>query len=64
MMKKLLERFLKKNCKKKKKNEKSLELKVIKTKGDTLHVEWKSYGNSFNSWIDKKDMNYMSECFS
>ena len=61
MMKKLLERFLKKNCKKQ--IEKSLELKVIKTKGDKLHVEWKSYGNSFNSWIDKKDIPYISECF-
>ena len=62
MMKKLLERFLKKNCKKE--IEKSLELKVIKTKDDKLHVKWKSYGNSFNSWIDKKDIVYMSECFS
>ena len=62
MMKKLLERFLKKNWKKE--IEKSLELKVIKTKDDKLHVKWKSYGNSFNSWIDKKDIVYMSECFS
>ena len=61
MMKKLLERFLKKNCKKQ--IEKSLELKVIKRKGDKLHGKWKSYGNSFNSWIDKKDIPYISECF-
>ena len=28
--------------------------KVIKRKGDKLYVKWKSYNNSFNSWIDKK----------
>ena len=30
--------------------------KVIKKKGDKLYVKWKSYDNSFNSWIDKKDL--------
>ena len=30
--------------------------KVIKRKGDKLHVKWKGYDNSFNSWIDKKDL--------
>ena len=29
--------------------------KVIKRKGDKLHVKWKGYDSSFNSWIDKKD---------
>ena len=29
--------------------------KVLKKKGDKLHVKWKGYDNSFNSWIDKKD---------
>ena len=29
--------------------------KVIKKKGDKLYVKWKGY-NSFNSWIDKKDL--------
>ena len=29
---------------------------VIKKKGDKLYVKWKSYDNSFNSWIDKKDI--------
>ena len=53
--KKLLESFMKKNCKKQIK--KSLELKkVIKGKGDKLYVKWKGYDNSFNSWIDKKDI--------
>ena len=30
--------------------------KVIKKKGNKLYVKWKDYGNSFNSWIDKKDL--------
>ena len=30
--------------------------KVIKKKGDKLYVKWKVYDNSFNSWIDKKDL--------
>ena len=30
--------------------------KVIKRKGNILYVKWKGYNNSFNSWIDKKDL--------
>ena len=30
--------------------------KVIKKKGDKLYVKWRGYDNSFNSWIDKKDL--------
>ena len=30
--------------------------KVIKRKGDKIYVKWKGYDNSFNSWIDKKDL--------
>ena len=30
--------------------------KVIKRKGDKLYAEWKGYNNSFNSWIDKRDL--------
>ena len=30
--------------------------KVIKRKGDKLYVKWEGYNNSFNSWIDKKDL--------
>ena len=53
-MKKLLEYFTKKNCKK---NHKELRIKkVIKRDGDKLYVKWKGYNNSFNSWIDKKDI--------
>ena len=28
--------------------------KVLKRKGDNLHVKWKGYDNSFNNWINKK----------
>ena len=38
-----------------KQNEFRIE-KVIKRKGDKLSVKWKGYDNSFNSWIDKKDI--------
>ena len=30
--------------------------KVIKRKGNKLYVKWKGYYNSFNSWIDKRDL--------
>ena len=30
--------------------------KVIKRKGDKSNVKWKGYKNSFNSWVDKKDI--------
>ena len=30
--------------------------KVIKKKGNTLYVKWKGHNNSFNSWINKKDL--------
>ena len=45
---------MKKNCKRLIK--KFRTEKVIKRKGDKLYVKWKGYDNSFNSWIDKKDL--------
>ena len=30
--------------------------KVLKKKGDKFYVKWKGYDNSFNSWINKKDI--------
>ena len=30
--------------------------KILKAKGNKLYVKWKGYDNSFNSWIDKKDI--------
>ena len=29
---------------------------VLKRQGDKLYVKWKGYDDSFNSWIDKKDL--------
>ena len=55
MANKLLEHFMKKNCKMLIK--KNLEQKkYLRKKGDKLYVKWKGYDNSFNSWIDKKDL--------
>ena len=53
--KKLLESFTKKSCKKQTKKEFRVE-KVIRRKGDQFFVKWKGYDNSFNSWIDKKEI--------
>ena len=30
--------------------------KVLNRKRDKLYVKWKEYDNSFNSWINKKDL--------
>ena len=30
--------------------------KVLKRKGDKLYAKWKGFNNSFNSWINKKDL--------
>ena len=30
--------------------------KILKRKDDKLYVKWKGYDNSFNSWINKKDI--------
>ena len=30
--------------------------KILKRKGDKLYVKWKGYDNSFNSWVNKKDI--------
>ena len=51
LVKKLLVPFMKKT------NQKEFRIeKVLKKKGDKLYVKWKNYDNSFNSWIDKKDI--------
>ena len=53
---------MKKNCKKTNQKEFRVE-KVIERKVDKPYVEWKGYDSSFNSWIDKKDVDQMSEYF-
>ena len=43
---------------------KNLEYKkVLKRKCDQLYLKWKGYDNRFNSWIDKKDLewNFLNE---
>ena len=47
--------FYKKELQDTRQNEFRIE-KVIKKKRDKLYVKWKGYNNSFNSWIDKKDI--------
>ena len=53
--KKIIGIFYKKELQKTNQQEFRIE-KVIKKKGDKLYVKWKGYDNSFNSWIDKKDL--------
>ena len=48
-------RFYEKESQKKNQKEFRIE-KVIKRNGDKLYVKSKGYKNSFNSWIDKKDI--------
>ena len=53
--KELVGRFYEKELQKTNKKEFRVE-KVIKGKGDKLYVKWRSYDNSFNNWIDKKEI--------
>ena len=53
--KKILASFYVKELQKTNQEEFRIE-KVIKRKGDKIYVKWKGYDNSFNSWIDKKDL--------
>ena len=51
----IIGRFYKKELQKTNQQEFRI-LKVIKKKGDKLHVKWKGFDSSFNSWIGKKDL--------
>ena len=55
MVTKLLEVFMRKNCKKLAKKKIRIE-KVIKRNSDKIYVKWKGYNNSFNSSTDKKNL--------
>ena len=55
MEKNFCEVFIKKELQKTNQKEYRIE-KVIKRKGNKLYVKWKGYNNSFNSWIDKKEL--------
>ena len=51
----MVKKFYEKELQKTNQQEFRIE-KVIKRKGNKLYVKWKGYDNSFNSWIDKKDL--------
>ena len=51
----IIGKFYENELQKTKQNEFRVE-KVIKKKGDILYLKWKGYDNSFDSWIDKKDI--------
>ena len=51
----IVERFYEKELQKTNQKEFRIE-KVIKKKGNKLYVKWNGYDDSFNSWIDKKDL--------
>ena len=51
----IIETFYEKGLQKTNQKEFRIE-KVLKRKGDKLCVKWECYDNSFNSWIDKKDL--------
>ena len=53
MMKKLLERSMKMNCKKSSQTGFRIE-KLIKGKSDKLYLKFKKYNNLFDRWIYKK----------
>ena len=55
MVNKLLEAFMRKNLQKANQKEFRIE-KILKRKSDKLYVKWTGYDNSFNSWINKKDI--------
>ena len=47
--------FYEKELEKTNQKEFSIE-KVIKRKGNKLYAKWNGYDNSFNTWIDEKDL--------
>ena len=37
-------------------NQKQFRVEKVLKRGDKMYVKWKRYDNSFNSWINKKDL--------
>ena len=37
-------------------NQKKFRVEKVLKRGDKMYVKWKRYDNSFNSWINKKDL--------
>ena len=52
---KITGRFYKKELQKTSQEKLRIE-KVLKRKGDKSYVKWKGYDNSFNGWINEKDL--------
>ena len=52
----IIGRFYEKELQKTNQEEVEKVEKVLRRKGDKLYVKWKGYDNSFNNWIDKKDL--------
>ena len=63
MEKKLLVVFMKKELQKTNQKKEFRIEKILKTKGNKLYVKWKGYNNSFNTWIDKKDLTKRNNTF-
>ena len=56
MVNKFLEFFYEKELQKTNQVEFRIEKIIKRKKGDKWYVKWIRYDNSFNSWIDKKDL--------
>ena len=52
---KITDTFYEKKLQKINQNEFRIE-KLIKKEGDKWYIKWKGHDNSFNNWIDKKDI--------
>ena len=52
---KIARSFYEKELQKANQNEYRVE-KVLKRKSDKFYIKWKGYDNSFDSWIDKKNI--------
>ena len=61
--KEIVRTFYEKELQKTNEKEFRISKKVIKRIGDELYDKWQGYDNSFNRWMDKKDV-WMSEHFS
>ena len=56
MVKKLLEVLQRRITEFKKNETEFTNENVIRKKDDKLYAKWKGYDNSFNNWLDKKDI--------
>ena len=52
----MVNQFLEVFTKKQKKKKKIRIKKVLKRKGNKLYDKWKGYHNSFNTWINEKEL--------